>query len=47
MAKDAKQGSDAREAAQAKKDDAEETIVLNLDNLDAIQADATEMRRFK
>ncbi|WP_446002526.1 hypothetical protein [Weissella viridescens] len=34
--------SDAREAAQAKKDDAEETIVLNLDNLDAIQADATE-----
>lgn len=34
--------SDAREAAQAKKDDAEETIVLNLDNLDAIQADTTE-----
>ncbi|WP_419154050.1 hypothetical protein [Weissella viridescens] len=34
--------SDAREAAQAKKDDAEETIVLNLDNLDAIQADASE-----
>lgn len=34
--------SDAREAAQAKKDDGEETIVLNLDNLDAIQADATE-----
>ncbi|RRG17968.1 hypothetical protein D3P96_04730 [Weissella viridescens] len=33
---------DAREAAQAKKDEAEETIVLNLDNLDAIQADATE-----